>query len=430
MAKNIYTLPFIVVFVFFINFFAFSETIDSIGKAEETALLNNLDYKTAVLEVLQAKNDLESFFKVSDSSLSLAGNYAYETNNSDWGWDAALTLPVIEKLSIGAEINQDLDTTVSINLSPLAHSSDVETTKLEYQKKIAYAKQVAEETAVSAVEAYLDWAEAKAALEVKTTTVAVKKTLYEDEKVRLDIGESDLDDVRDAFTEWSDSRTALNTAITTLQSSETELYQVLNIDPEKITIKPPSENSLKTEIKTLSDSIDIDSLSISNNYNVLDADTTVKKLELELKNTWIFDPDLSVKSALTISQETSTPEITATAALSFGLDDWQASDRQELKSELDISRQQYTQTIRTEQLNLQQAKTTSETAIINYSVAEVELEQAKELLDEAEYLNKIGEYSQAEVDETELDYQKSKNSLFSAAADHYTALRKLKSYSE
>lgn len=407
---------------------ASAETINTIEQIEQTALLNNLEYKTAVLDVTKAVNALESRLKLDKASLTLSGSYPLQ-DGSSFGGEASALLPVFDQLSLSAAVDQDLTGTFGLSLNPLTHSDNVDQSVISYNTKLSAAEEKATETADTAVKSYLEWVTAKADYQVKLETADVKKLLYEDEKIRFEKGESDLDDIRDAFTSWSESRTNMNTALSKLQTAETGLYTTLNIDPADYNINSPAEADLFNLIKILEEDIDTDSLSISSSYAVFNAENEAESLILKLNNTWLFEPNLSLSGKMVLTAGAA-PELSATASLSFGLDDWNADERKELATELEISRQQAAQTVNSEQLNLQQALTTAKTAAINYEVAEVELEQAKELLDEAGFLYELGEYSAAELDETALIYEQSKNSLFSAAAEHYLALRDLSAYSK
>ena len=403
-----------------------AETINTINRVEQTALLNNLDYRTAVLEVLKAENAVETRLKLDNSSLSLAGSWEQQTGGI--GWQASANLPLFEQLSLSAGVNQDLDSTYGISLAPLAHSSAVQESELNYQLKIAAAEQTARETADAAVTSYLSWAAAAVDYEIRQDVAEVKQVLYEDEKIRFDAGESGLDDVRDAYTEWSEARTALNDSLNNLQSAEAGLYSTLNIDPADIDIEPPSEAELLSLTETLKASLTASDTSITGSYAVLAAESSTGSLELQLKNTWAFEPDLSISGQMTLASADLQPAFSATAAVSIGLDDFNLDEREELATELEISRSRLVQTVSSEELNLEQARISAETAAIDYEIAGLAFEQAGELLDEAEFLLELGEYSEAELEETKLEYEQAQNSLFRAAAEHYTALRALAAY--
>ena len=414
-----------------------AETIDSIKKIEETALLNNLEYKTSILEVLRAKNDLDTVLKLDDSTVNLSAGYssaenssAIEKTSSVFDWSMAATLPVIEQISLGARLSKELDTTISMNINPLAHSKTVETSKLSYQQKIAKAKQTAMDVKISAVRSYLNWAVAKIDYEIKQKSVDIKKTFYEDEKIRLNCGESNLDEVRSAFTAWSDARTSLNVAITLLTSSKAELYAVLNIDSENVNIIEPDLAMVNEAVEVLEKSINIEELSESSSYEILNAEINKQNLNYMLNNTWLFEPDLNINAALVIPSNGETPQFSATASVNLGLNNWKANDREEIEKEFEISKQNYNQTIKTEKLKLEQSIISAQNATINYAIAEVGLEQAQELLDEADFLFETGDYSAASRAETELEYEISQKLLFNSAVEKLLALKTLATYSD
>ena len=294
--------------------------------------------------------------------------------------------------------------------------------------KLAYAEETADNITDNAVESYLDWISASKNHAVLKQITEVKKTLYNDEKIRFEKGESVLDDVRDAFTAWSDSQTDSNNAYTDLQSAEEELYSVLNIDSEKYSVEYPRKDELADLISKLKTKTDKESLTAEKSYNILEAGNYAESIKLELENTSVFEPQLDIGGAYTVSDDED-PVLSVTAILTLGIDSWKSSDIKELKTELDISRQQVLRVAAKEKFSLKQALTNEETAEINYKTTEVELQQARELFDEASFLNKLGEYSEAELKETELLYKQAEIDFFTAEADHYTALRVLEDYS-
>ncbi len=407
---------------------ASAETIQTIAQVEKMALLNNLDYKLAVLDVMKAEHALEGSLKLDGSSIGLTGSREEQENNGEYGWQASANLPVFEQISLGAAVDHNLKKTLSMNFTPLSHSGNAEQSMLAYGQKLAAAEYAANEVADAAVESYLEWAVAMADLENRKESAEVKRTLYADEKVRFDKGESDLDEVRDAFTSWSESRTAVNDASSRLQRAEADLYLDLNINPAEFHIEKPAEEDLLILIASLEETLAAGNFSIGESYPVSNAEAASENLKLQLKNIWLFEPQLTISGGLSFPPGSSTPELSAAISLGFSLDDWNSDERKEFETELEISRQQAAQILNTEELKLQQAKTSVESRAINYEVAETGLDQAKELLDEANFLFERGEYSAAELSEARLLYEQSRNSLFSAAADHYMALRELAAY--
>lgn len=403
-----------------------AETMDSLEKVEEAALMNNLDYKSALLEVTKAENVREGRLKWDSSSVSVSTSYG-QGNGSALGWQSSLNLPLLEQMSLGASVG-DQQSALSVTLDPLAHSDVEAQTLLAYRQKVVAAEEMAREIVDRAVEAYLSWAVAASDYEVKKSAAAVKKSLYEDEKVRYEVGESDLDEVRLAFTAWSEAVKAMNTAQSTRESARLTLYTLLNLSPREYELALPDQADLLEKIESLKAGVAEAELSVAGRSPLLTAEITTQGLEKERENTWLLEPQLLISGALTFSAASPQPVPTASASLSFSLDDWKADEIDELERELEISRQLQAQTLQSEQLNLQKARIQVENTSLNWEVARVEGEQARELLDEAEFLFSRGEYSQSERDEMLLQFKQSRNNLFSAAADHYIALRNLLLY--
>ncbi len=403
----------------------YAETINSISQVEETALLNNLDYRRAVLEVKKAENGVEDTTKIKDSSVTLSSTYG---SNNDFQWKAAADLPLFDQISLSASLDQDLKGTVGFNFNPLSHSATVELSTMEYELKRSAAKETAETIAEASVKSYLDWSAAKKLLDVLNRTAAVKEDLYNDEKIRYEKGESVLDDVRSAFTAWSEARAAVSTAKKSLLDLEKALYLNLGIDPRSTVLIPVELDPLNTCMIALESELESAEYSVNSRYAVINAQIAAEKSEAAYKNTWLFDPQLIIGGALSVSPNTMNPETTFTASVRFGYDSWNKDEQEELKTELEIDRREKTQIRNSEQLSLQQALTAAENCDINYSIAETELEQAKELLEEARFQYNQGEYSSSELEEAAVQYSQSEINLFKALAARYLALRTLKTY--
>ena len=403
-----------------------AETVNTIEQVEQLALLNSLEYKEAVLNLLNAENDLEGYIQLESSSIALSGTYS----SGGVGWQTSLQLPVVEQLGISASFNQNLEASVGLFLNPLSHSTTVKESRLNYQLAAAKAESAAVSVADTAVSKYLSWAAASEDYRIMKDAADINKTLYDDEKVRYEMGEATLDDVREAFTAWSESRTDLNSSLSSLQAAETSLYAALNIDPESVELGAPDSTVIAELTEKLKNDIAIDNLSIIGNIDVYSAEIEVENLQTRLSATWLFDPDFSISGSMSFSVDEPQPELSATASISFSPDDWNSADINELEKEIEIYRQKTDQIINDEELKLSQAITAAEIGAINFELAGVELTQAEELLDEAEFLNKQGEYSEAELEETKLQYRKSELNLFKAAADYYTCLRTLSTYTD
>jgi len=414
------------VFTFIVGLSLQAESLTGITMIEEYALHNNIEYKTALLNTLKAYNNLEYFFTLDESQLSLSGSYS--PGEMEPEVEAAVSLPLFQQLSLNASANKDLEGSIGIKLTPLAHSDSIEQTKLDYASALASAESAADEVKLSAVEDYLGWATAVKTKETAEKTADIKKIIYDDQKIRMESGEAVLDDVREAFIEWTAARTSFNKSVTDLQQAETDLYSTLNADSEGISISPPESTEITEAIRKLQASISPDALTTSESWEVAAAEIATESLEKRLAATWFFEPELNIGGSLSLSPSLS-PEFSATLSITAGLDDFKGEEIIELQTELALSREKEARTAADQSLKLRQTITETETARLNYEKAEVEFEQAGELYLEAKFLHGLGEYSAAELEETRLLLETSKNSLFTAAAQEYTALRRLLTFS-
>jgi outer membrane protein TolC len=414
------------VFTFLVGLSLQAETLTGISMIEEYALSNNIEYKSAILNTVKAYNDLEYFFTIDESNLSLSGSYSSEKQSPNF--QAAASLPLFKQLSLNTSVNQDLEGSIGFKLSPLTHSDSIEQTRLNYTLALASAESAAEEVKLASVEDYLKWSAAVKEKEIAGKLVDIKKIIYEDEKIRMENGEAVLDDVRETFIKWSAARTTYNNAVTSFQQAETQLYSTLNADSETTFILPAVTEDILPFIEELSSSINIDILTIAESLEVLSSQIETESLEAEMVSTWFFQPSLDIVGAVNFTSGL-TPEFSATIAVTAGLDDFKSTDIDELQTELNLSREKENRTAADQKLLLNQRVTAAETANLNFEKAGVELEQASELYQEAEYLFGLGKYSAAELEETRLLLETSKNSLFSAAAGEFTSLRTLITYS-
>ena len=244
----------------------------------------------------------------------------------------------------------------------------------------------------------------------------------------MDEGEAVLDDVREAYLEWTAAEAAFNEAVSKLNAAETALYSTLNADSAAVEIIAPGIEELRAETGRLRASLDTGSLSTEGCWELVSAGIETESAEAELGSTWAFEPDLSLGGRLTASQG-NLPALSATLSLSAGPSNFNITEREELEQQLDLCREKEARVESEQRMLLRSALLSAETAKLNVAGAETEKEQAEELLGEAALLAELGEYSEAELEETKLLFESAVNSLFEAAAAEYTALRNLQPWS-
>ena len=388
------------------------------------ALEHSLEYRQALLEAVKAGHDIDGIIKLDETSFSFSGGY--DDTDEEWTSTASAELPLLDQLSVTGAVSQDYSRKLGLSFTPLFHSDDRSQQRIALRKAETLAKETAltaENTALSAV---LNWMVLTRQLESQEKAVSVSKTIYQDEKVRYDSGESSLDDVRDAFMDWTEAEESLGSLQVKLYQAEADLTSALNIVPDEMETPPLDKDTLEENLNLLKLSVLPDQADAAGLYEVQSAIWDVTSAEKELDDTWLFDPSLSLDSSVILDEEGSDWE--ASLQFGFSLLDWQAETRQEMKADLELLRQQAWQTGREKELALQQALTALNNTARSRENAATELEQSRELYEEADYLFGLGEYSEAERDDAALTLESSEISLFDALAGEYLAWREIMLY--
>ncbi len=401
-----------------------AQELTSLDDIKAYALENSLAYKQAARDAAKAANDVDGILELEETSFFAAADYsdtADEISSS-----AGAVVPLIDQLSLNGTWYDDNRTSVGVSFSPLVHSDDRDQQDINLRKALALAEETAVTAENSALSAALYWMAVSRQLRVQEEAVSVRSVIYQDEKVRYEAGEVTLDDVRDALVSWTESRTTLSSLQTQLRQKESDLMKALNVNPAEVSIPLLDRTELGKELNLLKLSIIPEETDAAGSCSVLSAYLALESVQQSLADTWLFDPTLS----LTAGALREGGDITWEAGLQFGfsLQDWQKVDREELLTDLALSREEAFQAEQAADLALQQALIALDNTARNREVAELELEQATDLYEEALYLNEIGEYSEAERDDAELALRLAETGLFSSLADEYLAWREILLY--
>ncbi len=401
-----------------------AQTLDSLEDVCSYARANSLDYQTALWEALKSSRDLDGILEFEESSFSFDTSVR---EDEDVSANAGVDVPVLDQISLNASLDSDKNRAYGFTLSPLAHRDDRIQQELARQEGSAAAAQTGIAAENSALKAVLDWLSAMRTVDVQIELTSVLESIYRDEKVRYEAGESTLDDVRSALMDWTDAGKTLTSLQNDRSSAELSLLSALNTGADSITLPDLDSSDLERELEALQGRMKPDQADPLQSYEVLTAQIEARSLEEELKDTWLFDPDLSLTGSIS-TDGSGDSSWSGTLSLSFSFQDWQSQEREELSRDLELSRLEAGQ-VQVEQYQaLQQDLIALETTKQSCDLARLELEEAMEIYDEAEFLLERGEYSRAERDEARLDLKTAEVSLFSALADEYSAWRELLYY--
>ncbi len=404
-----------------------SKTLDSLDDIGRSALENSTAYRRVLLDVLTARNQLEGIVRLDQSSLSLKG----ATGGSSWDSSASLNLPLIDQLSLNASLDNSSSGQLGLSFSPLAHSDNRDQLKITYDKAVLLAGETAVTTENQALSAAFAWMSASRLLDIQTQTVKVKETVYRDEKVRYDAGESTLDDVRDALSAWTEARAALSDRQTGLRSAESSLLKQLGSGLEGSSVSTITAEALLKELEDLKSGISAEQADSSKVYAVKSAYQDVNSAKKSLADTWIFDPELNLTGNINfpdLTQGSKDSSWQAGVELVLSLNDWQGKERELGNKDLELTTLEAGQAEMESRLTLQQVKIALDNTEQNRILAGLERDQNHDLYEEAGFLFQTGDYSRAELDDARLLYEQSEVNFFTAAAAEYMAWRDLLPY--
>jgi outer membrane protein TolC len=406
------------------------QSLDSLESIKNYALENSTEYKRVLLDVAIARNQLDGILNLDETSFSLS---TAADEDEDWTSTAAVSLPLIDQLGLSGSVSDDSSGSLGLSFSPLTHSDSREQLQINYDVALLLAEETAILTENKALTAVLNWMSYSQQLAVQEEIVTVKETVYRDQKIRYEAGEATLDDVRDDLVDWTEARTDLSNMQVLLRAGESELLQTLGTSLDAAGIEIISTEDLMNDLENLKKSITPESANPSSVYDVTSSYKNVERSEHTLSNTWLFDPEVNMTGGITIplgssSLSSDTLEWEAGIEFVFSLDDWQGKEKELNRQDLELTRLESKQAEMESRLNLQQVLITLETSQQNSTLAELEMEQSRELYDEALFLQEAGEYSSAETEDARLLYEQARVNYFDMLAEEYMAWRALMPY--
>ncbi|MDA3852264.1 MAG: TolC family protein [Spirochaetaceae bacterium] len=432
-----YILP--LFFVTLCQFMVGAQTFNSLEDICNYALENSSEYKKTILDVIVARNNLEGVLKLNETTFTFSGDSSGSDNLSDsgdgadWVSSAAVELPLFDQLSMNASMDDDFNGSLGLNFTPLFHSDDRGQFNIKYEKALLLAEETAVQTENDALRAVLNWMSSQQQLAIQKEIVVLKEIIYRDQKIRYEAGESTFDALREDLLDWTEARSELSNQQTTLQASESLVLQKLGANLNLDAMEFFSGDIISAELEDMKEHIIPELSDSSQVYSVESSYLTVESNQQKLSDTRIFDPDLNLSVNMNLpdlsdSQSSSSLHWQAGIELVFSLNDWQSDDPSEYQLELNQSKLEAQQAEMESKLTLQQVLIALKNTEQNRLVAELEEEQSSDLYEEAKFLNQLGEYSDAELEDSRLFYEQSRVNSFSMLVNEYMAWRDLLIY--
>ena len=428
----------IIIFAIFvlISAAANSETIlSSLEDIASYAAEHNPDYKSSKVNIIRADDNRLGLFLFKNSSLSVNTDIYNNLQGSETGlteytgsvYSAALTLPVIEQLSLSASVDTDLNGQLGFSLKPLDHSSAQKELELDYNSSLISAEGTLISVKIDTVGAALNWMSAKRELSSADRESELSEIKYKDNKVRYDLGELTLDELQDSLIAWSEARVLLSSEEQQYKVSENQLYSTLGGGSGEVIVNMMEMETLKNALVILKKSLDPAAGTPMKQSTYLLSVLDAQSAEINLDHTWNFEPELSASAGMLID---STGNLSVEAGIQFSISpgNFQKKKRTIAQEEYQISLLETKQTLNLAKLNFEQTIDSIKSTAINSNISELKMEQAKILLSEAELLYKNGEYSELELNESQLTLDKAENSLFLSIINEYLSWLELEKY--
>ena len=394
---------------------------------------HNLDYKNSQLNVLRAEDNRVSILQLKDSSISfdlsvlknLGESSIYQDSHTGLGFSSTLSIPIIEQISFSAKISDDFSGDLEFSLNPLAHSSTSKESEISYNSAMISAESSLTSAEVNAIESALDWMSSNRDLSASKRESELAELQYNDDKVRYDQGEITLEELQDSLINWSEARVIHSVYELDFRASESDLYKTLGSGSDMVRVDLMDVVDLEKYLAILKNSLDPQSMDPLKNKDYLISVLNVQSAEVVLKNTWTYEPGLEADAGLSFD---SSGNLSLAAGINFSIspDDFQKKKRDIAEEEFNISLNEAEQSLYQAELEFEQVIESIGSSSINSEISRLEFEQTKILLLEAELLHKLGEFSEVDLNESQLTLTKADNSLFKALADEYSAWLELK----
>ncbi len=280
----------------------------------------------------------------------------------------------------------------------------------------------AESTRISvendAMTAALNWMSESRDLQAKQVSAELAEIKYKDDKIRYDIGEITLDNLQISLISWSEARILLSSKQQSFRNAESNLYSSLGAGLEDISIKKLDIDTLYGSLKSIKQTMDDQQGGPLKSRVYINSLLNVNSAKTSLDNTWIFDPDLNASVNLNFTSD-GTLSVTGSVSLSLSPGDYQKNIRDIARKEFQISISEAEQSRNESKLKYEQILESLKSAEINSEISQLEYQQAQILLSEAELLQRLGDYSEIELQESQLTLSLAENALFRALADEY-----------
>jgi outer membrane protein TolC len=399
-------------------------------------LEHNADIRQAEESVEDAAENLGIRIELENTRISLGGSVRYGPNmmgdsEATWSTDASVSVPVIPQVSVGGRIDPigagDTEVTgsLSLTLNPFATGLSNPADREAYDKaalNLIYTKSRivlnAENAGFGILLRQAEWKQVEADL-------AYQQSRYDVVKQRYEIGDATYEEYQEAMSSLSSARRSAFDAEKRLLTARKDLQLLLGPEVDMAEIETITLDEMQLMIEQRRSLADAAAASGPPTSQSLEqAEVELRRLEEDLRQTWLWRPNLAVSVSAGVPLE----DVQASISLSFSPGELKIDERNDLQESIEdkldeIVTERFTIDVE-RQLQLANVAMAEEAL----EIAMVELEQSRLSLEEAEELYQQGYLTELELEQNRLQLSSAENRAFSSAYDLYAVLGELLSF--
>ncbi len=392
----------------------YAETLESTDDLIAYGLAHNITYMKALYALRSAESALDVEKPYEAASLEVSSTAKLNSSSNSWDSSMDLDVPLLDQLSLSANIDTDLDGSVGLTYKPFEVSESTVTIDTTYESALVYLNELEKTLTSTIIDDYLSYMIALEELEYQQGVADLEKIYYEDELALYDLGESTIIEVQDVFIDWTEKKALVRSKQNTLTEAKINLYTTLGSDSQSLDL-PVIDIASLTAIIAENDLIDFESItSPMVAYSVVDAQNTVLKAQDAYDTQRSYDPDLKISGDMDTSGE-----ITTSIVFGIGFDDFNGDEKDELYDDLILAQAEAVSKITEVQFKIDTLIMTLEEDKREIDDLSLEIEMNDLLIEEGKLLFEYGEFTELELQSLLLNSELLEINLYSKIKEKY-----------
>lgn len=398
---------------------------------EQLVLEHNRDLATLKRQIKELGDSVTKIIKLENSSISINGNYAYDSVSEDshiFSGSAAITIPLIDQLHFSGGLDTDGNGILSLLCTPLVNlpkdtfnEQQLALLQLEYlslQQQLCWQSRIL----------LLYHAHARQEQKTAEQFKDLHTRKYNNKLLQYEAGLCSLSDLQALADTLSSSTIEVINAAQLVSVTEQDMLQLISkpgvLDPvPDYTI----DSTLLQEMITHEETEWKKAASVSafSTFQVQSLLVTRHYIKKQLKNRWFIEPQLSLSGTIPV-QNAFTPSVStivqAGISLEFSVSDFYLEEKKELEQQYDDCIHDLALARDALKITEQSLTGSLEAAVLSAEIAERHLQIMKKAAGIADLDLEENEVSNFEYEEIQLNKQAAENNYISTLINVYEKL--------